>query len=154
MFLYVVLIAKHKLRHYFDAHPVVVVSSSGLGDIINNHESTGHITKCGLELMGLDITNAPRTTIKSQALTDFVAKWSEEQASTAPIKVECWTMYFDGSLTLEGVGVGVLLISPSSDKLRYALQLHFWDTNNVVEYEALLHGIQVTIKLGAWRLFV
>jgi ribonuclease HI len=63
-------------------------------------------------------------------------------------------MYFDGSLTLEGVGVGVLLISPSSDKLRYALQLHFWDTNNVVEYEALLHGIQVTIKLGAWRLFV
>jgi hypothetical protein len=34
-------------------------------------------------------------------------------------------MYFDGSLTLEGVGNGVLLISPSVDKLRYALQLHF-----------------------------
>jgi hypothetical protein len=31
-----VLIAKRKLRHYFDAHPVVVVSSSGLGDVINN----------------------------------------------------------------------------------------------------------------------
>ena len=58
-------------------------------------------------------------------------------------------MYFDGSLTLEGVGMGVLLISPSSDKLRYTLQLHLWATNNIVEYEALLHGIRVAVELGA-----
>jgi hypothetical protein len=30
-------------------------------------------------------------------------------------------MYFDGSLTLERVGAGVLLMFPSGDKLRYAL---------------------------------
>ena len=71
-----------------------------------------------------------------------------------PIKVEYLTMYFDGSLTLEGAGVGVLLISPSDDRLRYALQLHFWTTNNVVENKALLHGIQTANKLGARRLFV
>ena len=64
------LIAKRKLRHYFDAHPMVVVSSSGLGDIINNWESTGRIAKWGLELMGLDITYTPRTVIKSQVLAD------------------------------------------------------------------------------------
>jgi hypothetical protein len=81
-----VLIAKHKLRHYFGAHPVVVVSSSGLGDVINNRESTGHIAKWGLELMGLDITYTPRTAIKSQVLT--VVEWTEEQASTAPVKAE------------------------------------------------------------------
>ena len=63
-------------------------------------------------------------------------------------------MYFDGSLTLEGIGMGVLQISPSGDKLRYALQLHFWATNNVVEYEALLHGIQGDVELGAWHFFV
>jgi len=34
--LYTMLNTKRKLRHYFDSHPVVVVSSSGLGDIINN----------------------------------------------------------------------------------------------------------------------
>ena len=34
--LYAVLVAKHKLRHYFDSHLMVVVSSSGLGDVINN----------------------------------------------------------------------------------------------------------------------
>jgi hypothetical protein len=44
---------------------MVVVTSSGLGDIINNRESIGRIAKWGLELMGLDITNTPRTAIKS-----------------------------------------------------------------------------------------
>jgi hypothetical protein len=34
--LYVMLIAKRKLWRYFDAHPMVVMSSNGLGDIINN----------------------------------------------------------------------------------------------------------------------
>ena len=152
--LYAMLIAKRKLWYYFDANPIVVVSSSGLWDIINNQESTGRITKWGHELMGLDITYAPRTTIRSQALIDFILEWTKEQAMTAPVKVEYWIMYFDGSLTLEGAGVGVLLISPNSDKLRYALQLHFQANNNVAEYEELLHGIQAAIKLGARRLFV
>ena len=80
------LITKHKLRHNFDRHPVVVVSSSGLGDIINNRESIGHITKWGLELMGLNIIYAPSTVIKSQVLANFMVEWTEEQASTAPQK--------------------------------------------------------------------
>jgi ribonuclease HI len=83
-----------------------------------------------------------------------VAEWTKEQASSTPIKAKYWTMYFDGSLTLEEVGAGVLLISPSGDKLRYALQLHFWATDNVVEYEALLHGIRVVVELGTRCLFM
>jgi hypothetical protein len=50
-----------------------------------------------------------------------VVEWTEEQASTTLVKAEYWTMYFNGFLTLKGVGAGVLLISPSGDKLRYAL---------------------------------
>ena len=148
------LIAKGKLWHYFNSHLVVVASSRGLGDIINNQGCTGRITKWGLELMGLDITYTPRTTIKSQVLTDFVAEWTEEQASTTPNRVEYWTMYFNGSLTLKGAGVGVLLMSPSGDKLRYAFQFHFWVTNNVAEYAALLHGIRVAAVQGAQHLFI
>jgi hypothetical protein len=32
--LYVVVLARRKLRHYFEAHPVTVVSSFPLGEII------------------------------------------------------------------------------------------------------------------------
>jgi hypothetical protein len=34
--LYVVVLARRKLRHYFEAHPVTVVSSFLLGEIIRN----------------------------------------------------------------------------------------------------------------------
>jgi hypothetical protein len=34
--LYVVVLARRKLRHYFEAHPVTVVSSFPLGEIIRN----------------------------------------------------------------------------------------------------------------------
>ena len=65
-----------KLRHYFTDHEVVVVTSYPLGDIIHNRDATGQISKWALELMGHDIRYTPRTSIKSQALTDFVTEWT------------------------------------------------------------------------------
>jgi hypothetical protein len=38
-------------------------------------------------------------------------------------------MYFDGSLNLEGAGVGVLFISPKGDHLKYILQIHYKASN-------------------------
>ena len=48
----------------------------------------GRIAKWGLELMGLNIAYAPGTAIKSQVLADIMAEWTEEEASTAPTKLE------------------------------------------------------------------
>ena len=39
--LYGVYLAKKKLVHYFDAHPITVVTSFPLGEIINNRDMTG-----------------------------------------------------------------------------------------------------------------
>jgi ribonuclease HI len=50
-------------------------------------------------------------------------------------------MYFDGSFTLNGAGGGVVLVSPNRDRLQYVLRLHFRVTNNIVEYEVLLHSL-------------
>ena len=63
--LYTVLIAKRKLRHYFESHPVTVVTSFPLGDVIQNQDATGRITKWALELMGQGIVYASRMAIKS-----------------------------------------------------------------------------------------
>jgi hypothetical protein len=65
---------KRKLLHYFKSHLIHVVTSFGLGEIVDNHLATGRITKWALELMGLDITYVSQTAIKSQALADFVAE--------------------------------------------------------------------------------
>jgi hypothetical protein len=43
--LYAVVLAWRKLRHYFEAHPVTVVSSFPLGEIIRNPDAAGRIAK-------------------------------------------------------------------------------------------------------------
>jgi hypothetical protein len=72
--LYAVVLARRKLRHYFEAHPVTVVSSFPLGEIIRNPDAAGRIAKWSVELMGETLAYAPRKAIKSQILADFVAE--------------------------------------------------------------------------------
>jgi hypothetical protein len=50
--MYVVMMTKRKLRHYFDTHPITVVSNYPLGEVIQNPETKGRIAKWALELMG------------------------------------------------------------------------------------------------------
>jgi hypothetical protein len=50
----------HKLLHYSESHPIRVVTSSGLREIIENCLATGRITKWALELMGPNITYVPK----------------------------------------------------------------------------------------------
>jgi ribonuclease HI len=57
-------------------------------------------------------------------------------------------MYFDGSYTLNGIGAGVVLIPPEGDTLKYAIQLEFPATNNIVEYEGLVTGLWLAKELG------
>jgi ribonuclease HI len=63
-------------------------------------------------------------------------------------------MYFDGSLKLQGAGAGILFVAPGGEHLKYALQLMFLASNNAVEYEALIHGLNIAISLGIKRLMV
>jgi ribonuclease HI len=150
--LYTVILTRRKLRHYFESHPVTVVSSFPLGEIIQCREASGRIAKWAVELMGETISFAPRKAIKSQVLADFLAEWVDTQLPTAPIQPELWTMYFDGSLMKTGAGAGLLFISLLGKHLRYVLRLHFPASNNVAEYEALVKGLRITIELGVRRL--
>ena len=86
--MYAVLMATRKLLHYFTDHEVAVVTSYPLGDIICNHDTAGQISKWALKLMGHDIRYTPRTAIKSQALADFVAEWTEVQLPTPDVTHE------------------------------------------------------------------
>jgi ribonuclease HI len=140
------------LRHYFESHPVTVVSSFPLGEIIQCREASGRIAKWAVELMGETLSFVPRKAIKSQVLADFLVEWVDTQLRTASIQPEIWTMYFDGSLMKTGAGVGLLFISPLRKHVRYVLRLHFPASNYVAEYEALVNGLRIAIELGVRRL--
>jgi ribonuclease HI len=93
----------------------------------------------------------PRTSIKSQALADFVAEWTEAHVESVAVDLEYLGMYFNGSLMLQGVGV--VLVSPNGNRMRYVLHSNFEGaTNNIADYEALLHGLRTAVTHGVRRL--
>ena len=129
----------------------MVVSKAPLGDIINNTDATSRVAKWGIELAAFDITYKPRTAIKSQALADFVADWTEAMDEVPLPEDAYWIMHFDRSKMLQGSGAGIVLRNTQGDKLSYVLQIDFKETNNVAEYEALLHGLHIAKELGVQR---
>jgi hypothetical protein len=56
-------------------------------------------------------------------------------------------MYFNRSYTLKGAETGIMLIPPEGDVLKYAIQLGFPATNNIVEYEWLVTGLRLAKDL-------
>jgi ribonuclease HI len=58
-------------------------------------------------------------------------------------------LYFNGSVCSKGQGAGCVIISPSDMYIDLSIRLEFACTNNQVEYESLLHGLEYLRDLGA-----
>ena len=65
-------------------------------------------------------------------------------------------MYFDGATNHFGYGIGVLLISLHGDHIPRSVCLAFADhysaTNNIIEYEACILGLETALELGIKRM--
>jgi ribonuclease HI len=94
------------------------------------------------------------TNHKIQYPVYFISEWTETQTPPKERELEYWTINFDGSLQLQGVGAGILVPSPKGESFKYVLQMHFPASNNAAEYEALLHGLRIATTLGICRLKV
>ena len=98
--------------------------------------------------MGQGILYSPRTAIKSQALADFIAKWTKIQIPLVAVNQEYWMMHFDGSLTKKAVGVGLVFVLHLGVRMKYMVCIHFPASNNVAEYEALINGLCIVVELS------
>jgi ribonuclease HI len=64
------------------------------------------------------------------------------------VAVHAWTLFFDGSVCTQGCGIGCVMSSPSGMVYELSVGLDFSCTNNQVEYEALLTGLEYLISMG------
>jgi hypothetical protein len=69
-------------------------------EILNNREATRKIAKWAIELSMYDIIYKCRTAIIAQALSNFVAEWTEIQTRPKEREMEYWTIDFNKSLQL------------------------------------------------------
>ena len=82
--IYAILITSRKLKHYFDGQHVIVTTSFPLGDILRNKDTNGRIIKWAMELCPFSLDFQSRATVKSQALVDFIAEWTDLNTPPAP----------------------------------------------------------------------
>jgi ribonuclease HI len=158
--LYADLIASRKLRHYFQAHKIWVVTLYPLKVVLHNPNATGNIAKWVVKLAEFELEFLLGYAIKIQALADFMVDWtlppcnpegpddSELEAKALVFTEPHWMLFFNGSSCKQGVRVGVLLLIPEGEQFKYMMHLDFKATNNMAEYEALVFGLSTALSLG------
>jgi hypothetical protein len=121
---YTIVMSARKLRHYFKAHRVRVLTNQPPNDIFRNQDCSGRIGKWAMELSEHVIDFDKRSAIKSQVLVDFIAGWTEPSSYIEGLVIDTpWQLYYDGAWGSFGVRAAAILISPSGIKLRYAAHL-------------------------------
>ncbi|GJV10992.1 reverse transcriptase domain-containing protein [Tanacetum coccineum] len=140
--------ATKRLRRYFQAHPIAVVTDQPTKQILSRPKNTGRMLKWKFELEAFDITYRPRTSIRSQVLADFIAEKPDKKEPPAGIQTEeavpePWVLFTDGSSCLEGSGARLILTNPEGKEFTYALRFEFDVSNNEAEYESLVVGLRI-----------
>ncbi|PKA49925.1 putative mitochondrial protein [Apostasia shenzhenica] len=146
--------AARRLRHYFQAHPIKVMTDQPLRRILHSPEISGKLQMWAVELSEFDIDFLPRTATKSQALADFVAKLTTAEQPEPRKKPQPWTLHLDGASGERIQGVDIVLTSPWGIRLQRSGKIHFPFTNNQAEYEALIAGLKIAKGLRARQLDV
>ncbi|XP_018627535.1 uncharacterized protein [Nicotiana tomentosiformis] len=65
-----------------------------------------------------------------------------------------WKMYFDGAAHHERAGAGIVFVTSQGEVLPYSFKLTQLYSNNVVEYQALIHGLEMVVDMKKLQLQV
>ena len=153
--------ASRKLRHYFQAYVINVMTDYPLKKAMNKLEAAGRLIQWAVELSEFDVKYQPRNAIKAQALVDFIAEFTPSYDNLDEMKgSKKWVVHVDGSFTQQAGGIRVVLQSPEGDKMKHKVRLQYQTNNNEVEYEALLKRARVGnfciggVNTHPWKLSV
>ena len=110
-------------------------------------------------LQQYDLAYVLQKAVKGQALADILAdypipsdwEFSDDFSYEDVFYIEVmppWMMFLDGVARQEGVGAGVVFVSPQWNILLYSFSLSELCSNNIAEYQALIFGLQMAIEMG------
>jgi len=91
--------------------------------------------------------------MKGQVVTDFIAEFTLVEGQRAEV-IPQWSIHTDRSSNRLTSGTGVILHSLEGDKIECMVRLDFPMTNNEVEYEALIVGLDLAKAARAKNLVV
>ncbi|CAL8137244.1 unnamed protein product [Prunus armeniaca] len=116
---FALVVSARRLRPYFQAHIIHVLTNQPLRQVLQKPETSGRLVKWAIELGEFDIHYKPRQATKGQAVTDFISEFTEPHTLASPqivitptltsnwvhvasngsldLTQPLWTLYMDGS---------------------------------------------------------
>ena len=99
----------------------------------------------------------PRTAVKGHILADFIMEFTPAQSTEATQlapDLPIWRLSIDGAANAQGSGAGLILTSTDEIDTEYVLRFGFQASNNEVEYEDVIAGLNLTHFMEADQLEV
>ena len=124
---------------------------------------TGRLMKWLVLLIEFDIQYVTQKSVKGSIVANHLASFPvfddkpidddfPREQIVSVTSIAGWRLYFDGAANQLGFGIGILLISPQGDHIPRLVRLTFSNhhrlTNNIVEFEACITGLETSLNLG------
>jgi hypothetical protein len=93
---------------------------------------SGRIRKWTYALIEYDLSYEPLKSMIGQVVADFIVGHSIDQNSDEScnlVSIHPWKLFFDGSMSREDQGVGIVLISPRGAIFEQSIHLEYFCTN-------------------------
>ena len=156
--------ATRRMRHYVTEYSILLVSRlDPLRYLFDRPVLTGRLMRWLVLLTEFDIQYVTQKSVKGSVVADHMA--SLLVSDDRPIdddfpdvqfvsvtNIAGWQFFFDSAANHSWFGFGILLISPEGDHIPRSVRLTFSNhhrlTNNIVEYEACITGLEIALDLG------
>ncbi|GJQ98657.1 reverse transcriptase domain-containing protein [Tanacetum coccineum] len=134
--------AARRLRRYFQAHMITVLTNSPIKQTLTKPEKLGLVAKWAIEIGEHNIVfqergdETPKDFLIEVPLKDN-KKEAEEKADTKPTKMELsceWKLFTDGAASFDVFGAGLMLIDPEGKEYTCVIRFGFETTNNKAKF--------------------
>jgi len=120
------------------------------------HPEVGFFTLHWEPIVGSLVETSGKPDDQLLCINNGIDNWFIQEASyeggTTKTPKGLWNLEFDGSHSSSGSGDEIVLIAPSPETFYYTYRLEYHYTNNIVEYEALILGLNLAIDKGVTHL--
>ena len=95
---FALITAARKLKPYFQAYTIVVLTDQPLKIAMSSPEAAGRMALWAIELSEFDVQYRPRTAVKGQIVAVFIAEYTQSEDKGVEGQ-KLWSIHTDGSST-------------------------------------------------------
>ena len=114
---FALITAARKLKPYFQAHTIIVLMDQPLKKAMSSPKAAGRMAIWAIKLSEFDIQYRPQTAIKGQAVSNFIAEYTQLEGKGAE-DLRQWSIHTNRSSNRNAGGAGMVIQTPEGDKIK------------------------------------